>query len=220
MKEARTPPRKAAAKKTPTSRGRPKDPEKRAAILEAAKRMFTDGGLEGTSMEALAHAAGVSKLTLYSHFKSKEELFQQAVMAKCREHTPEEYFDIRARLPLRERLRLIAGGFIDLIMSPEAMGLYRMMTAQAGGTPLARLFWEAGPERSMRDFSTLLEAARAAGELEFKDARRTASHFFCLIKGESHLKMMVGAATEPTKAEKRRHIEDVLDLFLKAYGKR
>ncbi|HET6586161.1 MAG TPA: helix-turn-helix domain-containing protein, partial [Oleiagrimonas sp.] len=49
--------------------------EKRAAILAASIDLFTRQGFEGTSMDAVATAAGVSKLTVYSHFGDKDNLF-------------------------------------------------------------------------------------------------------------------------------------------------
>ena len=39
--------------------GRPKDPAKRLAILEAAKRLFMQNGYDGSSMDAIAAEAGV-----------------------------------------------------------------------------------------------------------------------------------------------------------------
>ena len=57
---------------TPAARGRPKDPAKRAAILDAAEKLFLSQGFTGTSMDAVAKEAGVSKLTVYSHFSDKE----------------------------------------------------------------------------------------------------------------------------------------------------
>ncbi len=68
--------------------GRPKDLEKRAAILEAAKQLFVKQGFEGTSMDAIANKAGVSKLTVYSHYRDKETLFAAAVSSKCEEQMP------------------------------------------------------------------------------------------------------------------------------------
>src|SRR5688500_19640533 len=63
--------------------GRPKDLGKRAAILEAAKQMFTQGGFDGASMDQIAAAAGVSKLTVYSHYGDKEALFVAVVKSHC-----------------------------------------------------------------------------------------------------------------------------------------
>jgi TetR/AcrR family transcriptional repressor of mexJK operon len=207
-----------ASRKGP-GRGRPKDPDKRAAILLAAKKLFTAQGLPGTSMEGIAAEAGVSKLTVYSHFHSKEELFRETVCAKCNEHWPEDLFDVQARSPLRERLRLIGRGFLDLVNSDDVISMYRLMAAEGGGpTEFGRLFWEFGPERTLERFSQVLEAAHRAGELQIPHFRRAASHFFVLLKGEHHIKSLVGAALPPDSAERQRHVEEVIDLFLRAYA--
>lgn len=200
------------------TRGRPKDPDKRQAILTAAKALFTAQGLGGTSMEGIAQTAGVSKLTVYSHFQSKEELFRQTVFAKCAEHWPEILFDVQAGPPLRERLRLIGQGFLDLVFSEDVINMYRLLAAEAGGPgSFGRLFWEAGPERTMQRFAQVLEVAAQAGEIHVVDARRAASHFFMLLKGEQHLRCLLGAGPALEGASRRRHLEEVVDLFLRAH---
>lgn len=50
--------------------------ERRAVILTGAARVFASGGFDATSMEDIAEAAGVTKLILYRHFESKEELYR------------------------------------------------------------------------------------------------------------------------------------------------
>lgn len=54
---------------------------RRDAILEAALRLFGEGGFDGTSVEAIAREAGLSKGALYLYFESKlailEELFRR-----------------------------------------------------------------------------------------------------------------------------------------------
>lgn len=46
----------------------------RARILEAAGKLFYTEGLRAISMDAIAEAAGVTKRTLYYHFRSKDDL--------------------------------------------------------------------------------------------------------------------------------------------------
>ncbi|MGQ0529624.1 MAG: TetR/AcrR family transcriptional regulator [Panacagrimonas sp.] len=207
------------APKPGPARGRPKDPDKRAAILMAAKKQFTAQGLPGTSMEGIAAEAGVSKLTVYSHFKSKEELFRETVSSKCSEHWPEVLFDTNVKHSLRERLRGIASGFLDLVFSDEVLRMYRLMAAQdQAQTQFGRLFWAFGPERTLTRLTQLLEVANKAGELKVSDAREAASHFFILLKGEHHIKALVGAAPALDVAARARHIDAVLKLFLRAYA--
>jgi AcrR family transcriptional regulator len=46
----------------------------RAEILQAARRLFTEQGIENVSMTAVGQAAGVGKGTLYRHFRNKADL--------------------------------------------------------------------------------------------------------------------------------------------------
>jgi AcrR family transcriptional regulator len=50
-------------------------PERRALILDAALRMFAANGYDGTAMDEIAAAAGVSKAVVYDHVSSKRELY-------------------------------------------------------------------------------------------------------------------------------------------------
>ena len=58
----------------PTRRGRPRDPSRDRAILEAARAVLAERGFTGASMEAIAHTAGVGKDTVYRRWSSKEDL--------------------------------------------------------------------------------------------------------------------------------------------------
>ena len=55
-------------------RGRPRDPSRDRAILEAARSVLAERGFTGASMEAIAHTAGVGKDTVYRRWSSKEDL--------------------------------------------------------------------------------------------------------------------------------------------------
>jgi TetR/AcrR family transcriptional repressor of mexJK operon len=210
----------AVPKRSAAGPGRPKDLEKRAAILEAAKQLFPARGFDGVSMDAIAAAAGVSKLTLYSHFSDKDTLFREAVQARCEEQLPHAFFDfVAGPMSIRERLLTIAGAFHALVTSDETVMMYRMMAAQApANSKLAQLFFEAGPQRILREFEDLLRRADAAGTLAVADAGIAAGHFFCLVKGLCHMRMLIGVCAAPTEQQAQAHIENVVDLFLRAYA--
>ncbi|MGC8794960.1 MAG: TetR/AcrR family transcriptional regulator [Bryobacteraceae bacterium] len=59
--------------------------ERRAAILEAALRLFSKRGFRGTTTRALAEAVGATEPVLYEHFRSKRDLYAAIVQAKSRE---------------------------------------------------------------------------------------------------------------------------------------
>ena len=131
--------------------GRPKDLAKREAILEAAKRLFLSNGYASTSMDAVAAEAGVSKLTVYSHFNDKETLFSAAVMAKCEEQLPTLFFELPDGMSVENVLLNIARGFHQLINSDESVNLHRLIMALGSQDPkLSQIFFEAGPERMLQ----------------------------------------------------------------------
>jgi len=201
----------------PASPGRPKDLGKRAAILDAAKQMFTQLGYDGASMDAIAALAGVSKLTVYSHFGDKDALFTEAVRAKCEEQMPPELFIAGLEGPLRAQLSSIAHAFFTLITSDEALSMHRMMLMQASDEHVRRMFWEAGPQRVKDTFAGFLRQRVESGELSVPDIQRAASQFFCLLKGELHTRMVSGLCSKPGKPEVEAHIAATVDLFLRAH---
>src|SRR6188508_2800650 len=95
------PPRPPAPSAAP---GRPKDMEKHAAILDAAMRLFPARGYDGVSVDAIAQAAGVSKLTVYSHFADKEALFRAAVFECCAQLLPHRLFEPEPGLGVHDAL--------------------------------------------------------------------------------------------------------------------
>ena len=201
--------------------GRPKDMEKRAAIFAAAKRLFPLHGFDGVSMDQIAAEAGVSKLTVYSHFKDKDALFGETVRAKCEEQLPESLFLADLKGPLRKQLRSIAEGFFALITSEESIAMHRMIHMQASTDPhLGRAFWEAGPERIKQGFIQFLQAEVEAGQLEISDLRRAAGQFFCLLKGEPHARQMCGCLEPMAPRDVNAHLDATVDLFLRAYTPR
>jgi TetR/AcrR family transcriptional repressor of mexJK operon len=201
--------------------GRPKDLEKRDAILAAAKKLFPEHGFDGVSMDAIAAEAGVSKLTVYSHFKDKEALFGETVRAKCEEQLPPQLFLADLKGPLRRQLRSIAKGFFELVMSEEALAMHRMMTAQARtDSALPQMFWEAGPKRVTDGLAQFLSAEVAAGQLDIPDVHRAASQFFCLLKGEMHARLMFGCRQPLAARDIDAHLDATVDFFLRAYQPR
>ena len=203
----------------PAGPGRPKDLGKRAAILDVAKRLFSQHGFDGASMDQIAAEAGVSKLTVYSHFGDKESLFSAAIRAKCEEQLPAALFLAGLQGSLREQLTLIARAFFVLVTSEEAIAMHRMMMMPGtGDTHVRELFWRAGPQQVKDAFGEFLRSRVARDELHIPDIARAASQFFCLIKGELHMQMLCGMSCGAPAGDVERHIEATVDLFLRAYG--
>ena len=205
----------------PNAPGRPKDLGKRAAILESAKRLFVEQGYDGVSMDQIAAAAGVSKLTVYSHFGDKDALFAAAARAYCDQRLPSELFDANPDVPLRERLSEIAQAFYAMVSSPEAVAGHRILcTPQMADSPVPAMFWEAGPKRVQSEFAQLLQRRIEAGELEIDDVALAASQFFTLLKGDAHAQLVMGCGETACREAVRTHLVASVDMFLRAYARR
>ncbi|MGH9017386.1 MAG: TetR/AcrR family transcriptional regulator [Acidimicrobiales bacterium] len=63
--------------------------ERRASIIRGAARAFAASGFAPTSMDDVADACGVTKLIVYRHFASKEELYRE-ILQQVFEHLGEE----------------------------------------------------------------------------------------------------------------------------------
>ncbi|MDY7075194.1 hypothetical protein PshuTeo2_53960 [Pseudomonas hunanensis] len=202
----------------PIGPGRPKDLAKREAILEAAKTLFLSLGYANTSMDAVAAAAGVSKLTVYSHFTDKQTLFCSAVMATCQIQLPDLLFEYPEGVPVEEVLLTIARNFQALISSDEAIKLSRLIMAQGSLDPsFGEYFYEAGPKRVLAGMEALLRGAHERGLLRIDNPLRAAEHFFCLVKGAPDYRLLLGCAGPLEGDEAEAHVREVVGVFLRAF---
>ncbi|QAX83598.1 TetR family transcriptional regulator [Pseudomonas sp. DTU12.3] len=202
----------------PNGPGRPKDLAKRQAILDAAKILFLSHGYANTSMDAVASEAGVSKLTVYSHFNDKETLFSAAVVAKCEEQLPPLFFELPGGIAVENVLLNIARGFHHLINSDESVNLHRLIMALGVQDPkLSLIFFEAGPQRMVQGMERLLTQIHNSGVLSIDLPRNAAEHFFCLIKGAGNFRLLYGCGEPLSEEASESHIQEVVGLFMRAY---
>lgn len=195
--------------------GRPKDPAKRAAILEAAKHLFITHGYEGCSMDAIAREAGVSKLTVYSHFADKDTLFASAIEAKCQESLPAPLFERCEGAPIEQVLIDVAQRYVHLTRSSEALAIYRLLIVQAEQNPeLSNMLFEAGPVRILHALTQLLSQAHTQGELRVEQPRWSAEQFLSMLQSLYHVRALIGSTDIPQGPAVQQHIERVVANFL------
>jgi AcrR family transcriptional regulator len=205
------------SKAKPRSRGRPPSREKHRKIMQAATDLFTRNGFEGTSVDDIAAAAGVSKQTVYSHFGCKETLFGKAVSTKCKQSGVDPEL-VDPASPPEVMLPLIAHRFLQLVTSPEAMRVYALCTVNADSHPeLGRLFFRHGPEETVDVVADYLAAQARAGKLAIDNPRFAAWQFLCMLKAEAHMRVQFNLERLP-KARHDAYIEDCVAMFLRAYA--
>jgi AcrR family transcriptional regulator len=132
-------------------------PRPRAQLDTAAlARAFADGGLHGTSIDAVAAAVGLAKPTLYARGGDKEELFALAVEAEVER--------LLERLDGVSRVLDLARALDDhLREAPEGMRLL-LVTGRLGDARVSRSLARIAPALAVPEVHTaaLLGAAYAA----------------------------------------------------------
>jgi TetR/AcrR family transcriptional repressor of mexJK operon len=191
---------------------------KRAAIIAAATDLFTHAGYGAVSMDAIAAKAGVSKRTVYSHFPGKDVLFAAVMTRHCGTVAGAGGWVLDPEVEPRQMLTDRGRRFLKLITSPEAVALFRTVTAEAERFPeLGRAFFETGPKCWAGSFEDYLRAQHQKGRLRIPDPTLAAKFLFSLLKDPLHLRCMLGVQSKVTEAEIAAHVENVVDAFLEHY---
>jgi AcrR family transcriptional regulator len=89
-------------------------------IIEAATRIFARDGVSGATTREIARAAKVNEVTLFRHFKNKDELLRRVILQSCRhyEHVfAEARFETQA--DLRRTVQTFAAVYAQALLEKE-----------------------------------------------------------------------------------------------------
>ena len=135
------------------------------------------------------------------------------------EQLPELLFELPLGGTIETVLRNIGMGFQALINSSESIELHRLMVTLGNQDPkLSKLFFDAGPQQILNEMERLLIQADKAGKLRIDKPINAAEHFFCLIKGGQNFRLLIGCGAPLEGEEAEQHVQEVVELFLRAYG--
>ena len=137
-------------------------------VLQAARKVFLTHGFSAATTDMIQREAGVSKSTVYAHFTNKEALFTAVIKSECTAFT-RALHNIRFQPGrLKETLGILARTYLDVVLSPSGLALYRVAIAESARFPaLAHTFYLAGPQVSARLVADLLAGASQSGEVNF-----------------------------------------------------
>src|SRR6266540_3050509 len=87
----------------------------RTRLLQTALRLFTEHGVEGTSLQMIADALGVTKAAVYYHFRTKDEITEAVAAPRIRAL---DALVVRAGALKRRgaQVDLLLEGFVDLVV--------------------------------------------------------------------------------------------------------
>lgn len=158
--------------------------EKRAAICEAAQRLFAANGFTLTTISNIAKEAGVSHASVFTYFSSKEELIHTLVLEPLEESL--NYYESVIRedeRPVHTLKRLIE---IQMRMIVE-QGTYLRLLQQVLGQPnqfpkLTKSLTDFG-EKFVNMLEPLIRKGQELGEISAGDANVIGWTYFAYFNG-------------------------------------
>ena len=201
-------------------RGRPRDPERWRRIMEAARSHFYAHGLERASVDAIAADAGVSKMTIYSHFASKEGLFEAVIRDRTDRVMGGSPASKRwTRSSPQKALLAIGEQFLTLAREEDTLGQFRSLYGAAGAQREAcRAFYRQGADRLIGDLAAYLRRADAQGTLNIRHPRQAADLFLSMFLGDGHIRGLL-MLEMPDARENRALLREAVRVFMAAYAK-
>jgi TetR/AcrR family transcriptional regulator, mexJK operon transcriptional repressor len=199
----------------------PRARAKRDQIRAGAQRLFLERGFAGTSTDAIASEAGVSKQTLYVYYPSKEELLADVLRYLIHENPQNQLpvlgdVSLRTSNEVRRALSALAQALIANLMQPDYLALIRVVIAETPRLPqLGALFRSVVPERVLGNISVILKSAREGGVIGDVDAEAASRMFagalltYAILDG-----LLVGDG--PPRPPTPERIKEVVNLFMKA----
>ena len=191
---------------------------KKEQILATASEMFIKNGFAKVSMEAIAAAVPVSKPTLYNNFSDKKELFAAVVRSRCNKLAADMEESIREGNEPEIVLRDIGCKFLNMLLTPEALKIHRIMVAECAEFPeMAKLFYKTGPQRIQLLLEEYLKSQHETNKLNVENAYLSAAMFLSSLKSYVHMESLLSLRKTCSVEERDKIIDYSIKLFLKAH---
>ena len=183
----------------------------RGQLIEVATGLFAGHGYEGTSIEAVLTAAGVSRGALYHHFAGKEALFT-AVLEAVSERVAAQVTEVISGCtdPV-DALRTGALGWIDLAGDPVIQQIMLVDAPSVLGWEQWRAMDEGRTVGAMRD---MLQAVSDTGRLPAELVGPFA-HMILAALDEAAMVVARAPDTRAAVAEERQAVEEFLARLLR-----
>lgn len=203
--------------------GQPQSPRdrRRAAIVVAARDVFFAEGYADASMDQITALSGVSKATVYAHFKSKDDLLL-AVVEDVIQTIRAGTVDLPSDEDFHEWLTQLGRIASRQLTSVPAIALQRLAISEAARFPqIARALQQSGVNTALAAMVVpTFEAAIAKGVLYNSDPRVMLAHFFEMCFGKMLRDVLMGLSPGPSAREVEISVRLGVEAFLHGYADR
>jgi len=194
----------------------PRPSAKRDAILDSACGVFLEVGYAAASMDNVANRAGVSKATIYAYFNGKEDLFGAVIRMRCDRNMT--FANVDDTLDARATLTIIGQRLLSLLLQPDTLAMFRLVTAEAHRQPdLARAFYESGPGTGKNQIAQVFVDLGRRGLLSVDDAWQMADLFIGMLRTDLFMRTLLGLP-QPEGCTVDKAISAAVETMLRAFA--
>lgn len=199
-------------------RGRPRNPAKQEALLDAARQLFLKHGPDLTMEQVIAQAQ-VSRTTLYANYPDKVALLEAMFARESRRIDSEEFTNASLKAGSEDALMMFGERLFEFLSDPDMIAFERLIPLVATEYPtLAARFFAVGPGRAHGILFRLIEQGSERGELTVDTIEEAVSDLFGLWQGFRRIQMSFGQVRAPVGDEARRHVAHGVRQFMRLYG--
>jgi len=177
-----------------------RDPEAtKRRILDAALAEFSEKGIAGARVDAIAERAGINKRMLYYYFGSKEELFHEILQRRVDENSASAHPHVAEHGRLGQRQRRLA-------RDPDYIRLLAWEALEGGA---GHVVDESARRAWFEEWIAAVEAEQRAGNLPADlDAAQLVLSELCLVLGPLMVpqltRLITGCSPTSTRQLERR----------------
>ena len=200
-------------------RSRMKSDERRAAIVAAAIRLFSEKGFRGATTRELAGAMGVTEPVLYQHFETKRELYSAIIETRAHQ-IDEKTADLAVLVEVGDDRRFFTR-FAELILDryDEHAGFMRLLLFSAlERHELADMFYRSQAVRTYEIAVTYIQRRMDEGDYRHVDPQVTARGFIGMIGHHGLIQMLFN--DEIVKMNRAQYIDEMVTMFLEGVCQR
>jgi len=146
----------------------------RQKIMKAARRLFETNGFSATTTKEIAKEAGVSEVTLFRHFETKRNLFEETVHNSLHPYKLKEYLENEVKYDLETDLRIIAKNMIET--SKENIPLMKMVFKDRMKMSVSKTQLQQHEKKAKHSLEKYFEQMHKMGRMEADP--KMAMHFF------------------------------------------
>jgi AcrR family transcriptional regulator len=199
-----------------TRRGRPTQAEAKVldhTIRQAAVATFLEFGYDGTSMDAIARTAGITRRSLYARYADKRAVFVDVIPWALTRFVDSESIDDIDGDDLAAALTSLGRVAITRAVDPDNVRLKRVALNESARFPefaitADSMMW-AGRQRALTE---LLHRHHAEGNIRVDDVELAAEHFLAMV--EAVPGRLADFGIHRTKEQHERHLRQAVELFL------